>query len=183
MLWLGSELEKAKAAKMVVKERVKAKARAKESRIHNGPMAQKGKCKGKDSSKGKSNAGGGGKGYGQRRLDPNQCLYCHGYGHRKFQCRKYIADKAAGNVRQINDDGESTAAGASASGSSTVPTSAGVLTTGSAGGSGGGNQSVRKITSITSFVQDLTPLEEYVDASIGCFSHVTMLKQIDSFVI
>ena len=39
-------------------------------------------------------------------LDPNQCLYCRGYGHRKFQCRKYIADKAAGNVRQINDDGE-----------------------------------------------------------------------------
>ena len=145
--------------------------------------AHKGKGKGKDFSKGKSNSGGGGKGYGQsQKLDPNQCLYCHGYGHRKFQCRKYQADKAAGNVRQIHDEAESTAAGASTSGASTVPTSAGVSTTGSSGsGANGGNQNVRKITSVTPFIQDLTSLEEYIDASSSRVVRISMLQEVDSF--
>ena len=75
----------------------KDKGKGKNSQFNG---AYKGKGKGKDSSKGKSNSGGGGKGYGQsQKLDPNRCLYCHGYGHRKFQRRKFLADKAAGNVR------------------------------------------------------------------------------------
>ena len=47
----------------------------------------------------------------QQKLDRYQCLYCHCYGHRKFPARKFLADKAAGNVRQINEDSASTAAG------------------------------------------------------------------------
>ena len=145
--------------------------------------AYKGKGKGKDSSKGKSSSGGGGKGYGQsQKLDPNQCLYCHGYGHRKFQGRKFLADKAAGNVRQIHEEAESTAAGESTAGASTVPTSAGVSTTGSTGnGANGGNQNVRKITSVTPFIQDLTALEEYTDASSGRVVCINMLQEVDSF--
>ena len=67
------------------------------------------KGKGKDFSKGKSNYGKsnyGGKGSnqsGNQKLDPNQCAYCFKFGHRKADCRKMQSDKAAGNVRQINE--------------------------------------------------------------------------------
>ena len=179
VVWKGSG--KGKYGKDGYKGKGKSKDKGKGKNFQwNG--AQKGKGKSKDSSKGKSNPGGGsGKGYGQsQKLDPNQCLYCHSFGHRKFQCRKYQADKAAGNVRQIQDEADSTAAGSSTAGASTVPTSAGVSTAGSSSGATGGNQSVRKITSVTPFVQDLTVLEEYVDASCDHF-HVSMLQQIDSF--
>ena len=159
----------------------KDKGKGKNSQFHG---AYKGKGKGKDSSKGKSSpVGGGGKGYGQsQKLDPNQCLYCHGYGHRKFQCRKYLADKAAGNVRQVQDESESTAGGDSTAGASTVPTSAGVSPAGTGGnGANGGKQNVRKITSVTPFIQDLTALEEYTDASTGRVLHINMLQEVDSF--
>ena len=179
VVWKGSG--KGKYGKDGYKGKGKSKDKGKGKNFQwNG--AQKGKGKSKDSSKGKSNPGAGsGKGYGQsQKLDPNQCLYCHSFGHRKFQCRKYQADKAAGNVRQIQDEDDSKTAGSSTAGASTVPTSAGVSTAGSSSGATGGNQSVRKITSVTPFVQDLTVLEEYVDASCDHF-HVSMLQQIDSF--
>ena len=166
VVWKGSG--KGKNGKDGYKGKGKSKDKGKGKNSQwNG--AQKGKGKGKDSSKGKSNPGGGsGKGYGQsQKLDPNQCLYCHSFGHRKFQCRKYQADKAAGNVRQIQDEADSTAAG--------------VSTAGSSSGAAGGNGSVRKITSVTPFVQDLTVLEEYIDASCDRSFHVSMLQQIDSF--
>ena len=159
----------------------KDKGKGKNSQFHG---AYKGKGKGKDSSKGKSSSvGGGGKGYGQsQKLDPNQCLYCHGYGHRKFQCRKYLADKSAGNVRQVQDESESTAGGDSTAGASTVPTSAGVSSAGTGGnGANGGKQNVRKITSVTPFIHDLTALEEYTDASTGRVLHISMLQEVDSF--
>ena len=63
---------------------------------------------------------------------------------------------------QINDDSASTTADKAVSGSSTLPTSARVST---AGGASGSSQNVRKITSVTPFVEDLTSLEEYTVAS------------------
>ena len=104
-----------------------------------------GKGKGKDFSKGKS-SGGKSKGQSQTKLDPNQCSYFLNFGHRKLQCRKHQADKGSGNVRQINDDscgGCSTAAEISIS---TAPTSS----------SSNAAQNVRKISSVTPYLQDLT---------------------------
>ena len=68
----------------------------------------KGKGKGQDFSKGKSNGGGKGSSQGSnQKLDPNQCVYCYKFGHRKADCRKMQHDKAAGGVRQVQDDGGS----------------------------------------------------------------------------
>ena len=96
------------------KEKFGGKGNVSQSWNHNwnNQSSKGGKPKGKDASKGKSN---GGKSWGQSqtKLDPNQCSYCLNFGHRKFQCRKYQADKSSGNVRQINEDsydGASTAA-------------------------------------------------------------------------
>ena len=64
----------------------------------------------------------------------------------------------------------------------TVPTSAGVSTAGSSGnGANGGKQNVRKITSVTPFIQDLTALEEYTDALSGRDVCINMLQEVDSF--
>ena len=73
----------------------------------------KGKHKGKAKGKGKGGKDGKGKGYGSskgdgkgkgggKKVEANQCGYCYGYGHWKKDCRKFQADKASGQVRQVD---------------------------------------------------------------------------------
>ena len=126
----------------------------------------KSKGKGKDMNKGKQQHSGKGHGQGQQKLDPNQCSYCYAFGHRKFQCRKFQADKASGHIRQVNDESGSNAdttlptAGSSATGSS-VAGSSNSGNGGSSGSSGSGTGNIRKISSVTPFVHDMTALDEY----------------------
>ena len=104
------------------------------------------------------------------------------FGHRKFQCRKYQADKSSGNVRQINEvsyDGCSTAAETSIS---AVPTSAGVSTAATSS-SPNAAQNVRKITSVTPYLQDLTLGEDYMAASAFASSSINMVQQVDMYHI
>ena len=79
---------------------------------------------------------------------------------------------------QINDDAAGTTADKAVSGSSTLPTSARVST---AGGASGSSQNVRKITTVTPFVEDLTSLEENTVAWRVFCKLVSMIRQVDSF--
>ena len=140
-----------------------------------------GKSTGKDSSKGKSN---GAKSWGQSqtKLDPNQCSYCLNFGHRKFQCRKYQADKSSGNVRQINEDSYDGASTAAETSISAVPTSAGVSTAATST-SPNPAQNVRKIASVTPYLQDLTLGGDYTAASAFASSSISMVQQVDMYDI
>ena len=116
---------------------------------------QKGKGKGKDFSKGKSNGVGKGSSQGSnQKLDPNQCAYCYKFGHRKADCRKMQRDKAAGGVRQVQDDGGSDQNDGSgnngASSSNASPPNV---------------QNIRAVSKVgphVPYVQDLTDFEQYL---------------------
>ena len=145
----------------------------------NSQSSKGGKSKGKDSSTGKSS---GGKSWGQSptKLGPNQCSYCLNFGHRKFQCRKFQADKSSGSVRQINGDSFDGCSTAAETLISAVPTSAGVSTALTSSSSNAACN-VRKITSVTPYLQDLTLGEDYMVAPAfacsvsGSFSMLTCM--------
>ena len=63
-------------------------------------------------------AKGGSKGQ-SKQADANRCNYCGGYGHWKRDCRKFQADKASGQVRQVENDETSQRAASSPSSTGT----------------------------------------------------------------
>ena len=97
------------AAAMEVNQVSRGKSKGKNGKDKSSP-------KGKGKDKGKSgNQKGNGKGYAASRTkggskgqskqaDANRCNYCGGYGHRKRDCRKFQADKASGQVRQVENE-------------------------------------------------------------------------------
>ena len=95
----------------------------------------KGKHKGKAKGKGKGGKDGKGKGYGSskgdgkgkgggKKVEANQCGYCYGYGHWKKDCRKFQADKASGQVRQVDQADNHSDTSSTAQSSNTTTTKA-----------------------------------------------------------
>ena len=142
------------------------------------------KGKGKDFSKGKSNYGKsnyGGKGSnqsGNQKLDPNQCAYCFKFGHRKADCRKMQSDKAAGNVRQINE----TDADNGGDGSTTYNGSSTGASSSNAPASQSNVQNIRAVSRVgphVPLVQDLTAFEQYPCADSIFPSCIRVVQQHD----
>ena len=137
------------------------------------------KGKGKDFSKGKSNYGGKGSNQaGNQKLDPNQCAYCFKFGHRKADCRKMQSDKAAGNVRQINE----TDADNGGDGSTTYNGSSTGASSSNAPASQSNVQNIRAVSRVgphVPLVQDLTAFEQYPCADSIFPSCIRVVQQHD----
>ena len=122
-------------------------------------------------SKGKSYSGGKGSSQGSYpKLDPNQCAYCHNFGHPKADCRKMQHDKAAGGVRQVHEDGDADQAGKNvnrgASSSNAAPPS--------------NVQNIRAVSKVgphVPYVQDLTDFEQYPFVDESLHSSVCVFQQ------
>eukprot|EP00438_Fugacium_kawagutii_P026160 Skav230005 [mRNA] locus=scaffold5058:3896:10669:+ [translate_table: standard] len=90
----------------------KAKGKGKDQKGGKG-KGDHGKGKGYGSAGGKSGGKPGGKQPGKK-PETNQCSYCYGYGHWKKDCRKFQADKASGQVRQVDQESDASSTTASA---------------------------------------------------------------------
>ena len=118
---------------MEVNQISKGKSKGKGAKGKSGSKG-KGKDKGKSNSsnyKGKGKSQQSGKGYAtstakgggknqSKNADANRCNYCGGNGHWKRDCRKFQADKASGQVRQVENEDSTQRATSSPSNHSTA---------------------------------------------------------------
>ena len=166
--WKGTGKQKGKDSK--------SKGKGKDGKgkdVSSWNSSPKGKGKGKDSSEGKSHSGGKGSNQGSKqKLDPNQCAYCYKFGHRKADCRKVQHDKAAGGIRQVQDDDgsdQNDGSGNNGASSSNASPPANV-------------QNIRAASKVgphVPYVQDLTDFEQYLcsnasEHSSACAAHHDM---------
>ena len=170
---------------MEVNQVSKGKSKGKGGKGKSSPKG-KGKDKGKSGNqKGKGKSQQNGKGYaasptkggskGQsKQADANRCNYCGGYGHWKRDCRKFQADKASGQVRQVENEEPSQRAASSPSSSDTAQHSPSATSYRSAG-----NVNRVAFNDSTVIIEGLTEFSDFASSQNSIFTIQSCLQQFD----
>ena len=170
---------------MEVNQVSKGKSKGKGGKGKSSPKG-KGKDKGKSGNqKGKGKSQQNGKGYaasptkggskGQsKQADANRCNYCGGYGHWKRDCRKFQADKASGQVRQVENEEPSQRAASSPSSTGTAQHSPSATSYRSAG-----NVNRAAFNDRTVIIEDLTEFSDFASGQNSLFTIQSCLQQFD----